>query len=382
MTERRGSDTGVAAVAALTILAIALFMAAVGLAAESASEPPVVGSLGIGGLSFKGIYDTEPEDPAGTYSFDSEPRVMAVVPDGPAEGVLEVGDVIVAIDGLLITTSAGGRRFSAPPVDKEVRLTIRRRGREREVALVPVAVPTTEATAPGRIPAPAAAPAPPAARVPSTPGEAPVPPAVPEAAARMAPVPRPAPPAAPAPPAPVELDRLPRVGPEAWLGVGLTCSRCTITLEPDNGPMTWRFFSPPEVYSVDPDSPAFRAGLRRGDVITHVDGARLDSDEGSRRFSTLEPGEEVVWTVVRNGASRELRMQAGRLPVEPRAPAAPVAGVEPPPRPEAHLRWAGSLGPTQIEVRGLEQVMVSVREADREILITTSDSTIRLWQEE
>jgi hypothetical protein len=33
-------------------------------------------------------------------------------------------------------------------------------------------------------------------------------------------------------------------------------------------------------------------------------------------------------------------------------------------------------------VRGLQHVIVSVSEADDQILITTSDSTIRLWRED
>jgi S1-C subfamily serine protease len=283
-------------------------MAAAGLAQEVDPEPIMVGSFGISGLSFKGSYHRGSESTIGAYSFEAEPRIRSIDPDGPARGVLRAGDVIVAIDEYLITTAEGGRRFSEPPAGEKVRLTIRRHGRELEVTVVPVAVPVEDSIAAPGVPAPPAVPAP-----------------------GMS-IAVPAPVAAPAPSVPVELPRPARIAPDGWLGLGLSCARCTLNLPEDGGRMEWRFEGSTEVYSVDPGSPAHSAGLRRGDLLTHIDGVRLDSPEGSKRFSSLEPGLEVSWTVVRDGAAREVKMVAVKRPV----PSAPQ-----PPRPEPHLRWAG-----------------------------------------
>ena len=52
--------------------------------------------------------------------------------------LLQVGDVILAIDGVPITTSEGGRRIANLDVGETVSLLIRRDGDEMDVNLVPV----------------------------------------------------------------------------------------------------------------------------------------------------------------------------------------------------------------------------------------------------
>ncbi|HJR52505.1 MAG TPA: PDZ domain-containing protein [Gemmatimonadota bacterium] len=71
------------------------------------------------------------------HSFSTEPRIDAIDPESPAAGRLEVGDVLVAIDDRLITTSAAGRRLARLEPGVPVRLWVRRGGRDVRVELTP-----------------------------------------------------------------------------------------------------------------------------------------------------------------------------------------------------------------------------------------------------
>jgi membrane-associated protease RseP (regulator of RpoE activity) len=63
------------------------------------------------------------------WSFSVEPQIAEIAPSSPASRALEVGDRIVAIDGFLITTPEGGRRFANIEPGRDV--TVRfRRGRQ------------------------------------------------------------------------------------------------------------------------------------------------------------------------------------------------------------------------------------------------------------
>lgn len=79
------------------------------------------------------------EEGALRHVFTVEPRVRGVVPDGPADGRLRDGDVIVAVDGRLITTRAGGERMASLPPYQPVTFRVRRDGREMDVTLTPMA---------------------------------------------------------------------------------------------------------------------------------------------------------------------------------------------------------------------------------------------------
>ena len=81
------------------------------------------------------------EDNAGTrtYDFRSEPKIGGIKAGGPAAGKLKDGDVIAAIDGHLITTREGGRRFGQLEVGEPVTLTVRRGGRNIDVTVTPAA---------------------------------------------------------------------------------------------------------------------------------------------------------------------------------------------------------------------------------------------------
>jgi serine protease Do len=63
------------------------------------------------------------------------------------------------------------------------------------------------------------------------------------------------------------------------------------------------------------DGPAARAGVRRGDTITAIDGAPVkDARDLSRRIATVKPGERIKVTLWRDGRERALSIEVGRQP--------------------------------------------------------------------
>ena len=71
------------------------------------------------------------------YHFRAEPVIGGIESGSPADGKLRPGDVVAAVDGSLITTREGGRRFSELAPGEPVTLTVRRRGIDLDVTLVP-----------------------------------------------------------------------------------------------------------------------------------------------------------------------------------------------------------------------------------------------------
>jgi putative serine protease PepD len=62
-----------------------------------------------------------------------------------------------------------------------------------------------------------------------------------------------------------------------------------------------------EVVQVVADTPAAKAGLKQGDVIIAVDGARIDSSTALvAQVRALQVGEQVTLTVVRNGSRQDV----------------------------------------------------------------------------
>jgi len=67
------------------------------------------------------------------------------------------------------------------------------------------------------------------------------------------------------------------------------------------------------ITAVDANSPASDAGLKVDDVITAVDGDKVDQERTLRdRMIAYEPGDEVTLTVLRAGASQDIKVTLGQ----------------------------------------------------------------------
>jgi len=306
------------------------------------------------------------------YDFTSEPTIGRITSVG--EGKLRDRDVLVAVDGNLITTGQGATRLVRVRRGDNVRLTVRRDGRTRDV----------EIRAGERCMERPRAPRPPQPPTPPRPHAAPRPPTPPRPHAAPRPSHPPTPPRPGAPPRPPEPARAPTPPtpptppappvflPAGWFGFGITCDDCG--WRGGNGEGHFYFGESPEIESVEPGSPADRAGLRRGDRLTHVDGMALSSAQGARRFRSIRPGEAVTWRYQRGSRTADARITAARRPdartgTAPRAPGA-----------AQRLRFSGAVGDTEVEVRGAP-VTVSRDERTGELVIRSSDLTVRVRPE-
>ena len=71
------------------------------------------------------------------------------------------------------------------------------------------------------------------------------------------------------------------------------------------------------VGEVTPDGPAARAGLAQGDVITELNGVRVDDSRELRlKVSQLAPGSAIKLKIIRDGAPREVTITLGEAPNE------------------------------------------------------------------
>jgi len=71
------------------------------------------------------------------------------------------------------------------------------------------------------------------------------------------------------------------------------------------------------VNSVDAGSPAETAGIRPGDVITAVNGARIDNTNALRnRIAGTPPGTETTLTILRDGREQQVPARLGELPAD------------------------------------------------------------------
>lgn len=128
------------------------------------------------------------------------------------------------------------------------------------------------------------------------------------------------------------------MAPAGWLGVALSAGAHSI--EHTGGKAVMRFEAYPTIESVDPDSPAERAGLQAGDKLLALDGR--DVTAGCEPLATLlKPGSHVTLRVKRGSYTKQLMAVIGSRPqsdwvwnwrVSPAPPAPPVPSV--PPMPE------------------------------------------------
>ena len=422
-SDRRAFAGATVLAAAALLLGAAAFAAAALLPAEALACDhglPEVGYLGIGDLSCDCSTNFAMKSRDGqaqltrVWRFRSEPVVRNILDDGPSKGKLREGDVITAIDGLLITTREGSARFSSLEPGQTVRFTVRRDGREMPVVVNVGKICPEElggVFSLGELVAP---------RAPETPEPRvmvlPTPDAAPAPAAPEAPETPPAPPRMPTPRAWRWSFRTPRSAevpmfrpealPQGWLGIGLTCQDCGGEVSDGARTPVWTFGTIPTVSYVDPEGPSARAGLHRGDQLTHIDGVSLVTPEGGKRFGAVKPGQVVRWRVIRDGSPRVIAVRAVDRPGEDtpdydalrqqlrsmgdkrqlqsremRDLMRKLGDLErtPPemtPSASKRLRYAGSVGGSDVEVRGLGNVVVD--DSGDEVVIITRDATIRI----
>lgn len=79
--------------------------------------------------------NVEVEDGRLEHRFTTEPRIEALWPNSPAP--LEVGDVVVSVDGSPVTTAEAGRRLARLTAGRTVALGLRRDDRYFVVRLTP-----------------------------------------------------------------------------------------------------------------------------------------------------------------------------------------------------------------------------------------------------
>jgi membrane-associated protease RseP (regulator of RpoE activity) len=190
-------------------------------------------------------------------------------------------------------------------------------------------------------------------------------PDVPRASSSGAPTPTPAPEAVPGRPSstPVPVPTTPELQPEGWLGFGLACNQCGWAREGGDAAPYWESAGEPILYTVQSGSPAARAGLREGDVLTHVGAHPITSREGGRALGAVRPDERLALRIRRDGRAMEVALVAGRRP----AAAAPPA-----------VRYAGQVGGVRVELSGAAPSDVSVDEETGEMSITVNGATVRL----
>lgn len=292
--------------------------AAAQVASKTCSASESVGYIGISGIDC----DCTISAPGSGHDwvFRTEPKITSLEMDTRAGTLLRIGDVITAVNGKLITTRDGARALETLKPGESVVLTIRRNGETRQIALSAGSVCPDDSRlfsiyAPGRAyaaVAPGVTPPPSIAGV--SPDLAPVAGAVPRGAA---------PKAIPTPGAAYAVVA-PRAGaawyaPRASYGMGLTCSNCVMSYSEKDKVGYMSFSRPPEVYSIERGGPADKAGIRRGDVITHVNDKPIDSAEGGKIFGGAKAGQIVRFTIVRNNERKTYSVRAVQATVPPPA---------------------------------------------------------------
>ena len=274
----------------------ALIASAAPLLAQNATTQTCDGRSPVGYLGISGIDCNCTIATPGTnhpWNFRTEPKITSLEMDAPAGKFLKTGDVITHVNGKLITTSEGARELSSVRPGEAVVLTIRRNGQSLKYAITAESVCPTDTRLLGIY-------------APDLPrGEAPPPGAVAGGRTPRAGV------ATTPPPSVYAVAPKAARSPRASFGMGLSCSgNCTMWVRERNNRSSMMFSQPPEVYSVERGGPADKAGIRRGDVITHINGKAMTSDEGGDLFANARPGQRVTFTIQRDSERKTMTVVA------------------------------------------------------------------------
>jgi hypothetical protein len=102
--------------------------------------------------------------------------------------------------------------------------------------------------------------------------------------------------------------------PAGRFGFGFKCEpSCTVWTGRD-GPLIYSYYKYkvfPAINAIGPASPAARAGLKVGDLVIKVDGHSVLDDEGAKGLARLERVDAVRLTVRRDGKEMEFTLRAG-----------------------------------------------------------------------
>jgi hypothetical protein len=189
------------------------------------------------------------------FRFTTEPWLRGIDPAGPARGQIEEGDVLVAVDRLLITSAAGGRAL-ANLREVSAPLTLRRGDRLIEVEIDPTPACESPLILVGN-----RFPMPPQSAGPDDTGDR------------------------------IDYTVPRKVGPSALdlsLGLGLRCPGCELTTD---GRARWRVPAPPIVELVERAGVAEEAGLRPGDRILEIDGHDVTRRRGGELLHAMPRGD-------------------------------------------------------------------------------------------
>jgi hypothetical protein len=271
----------------------------------------------------------------GRVAYLQRPSISWVESGSPAyQAGLRSGDTIVSVNGQSITTPEGFEAFANALPGAPVRMVVRKAGQEREVSVTPIDNPSSTTTQDFYM-----------QRL--------------RTAQRLG----------------LTALRNAFRSPLGWLGMGLECEQCSIGTF-GRRQQSWTFRASPAVLTVDVDGPAHRAGLRRGDTLTTIDGVDLTTREGGRAFADVEPGQRVTLGVRRGGAERRVMLTAV---ARPDATAEEVTAFDEYKRArdssEASYRetLTASTARAQVSIRELERAL---RELDNSR--TAADSTRRV----
>jgi membrane-associated protease RseP (regulator of RpoE activity) len=144
--------------------------------------------------------------------------------------------------------------------------------------------------------------------------------------------------------------------PELSLGVGLSCTQCSITTSHD-GRTVWTFSTFPTVGRVEPGSIAARLGLQTGDTLKTIDDIPVNTAAGGERLAALVPG-----TTVKLGWSRAGATQSASVAIPPDT--ARSSGDA--------IRLSQTVGNVRVEVRGRQATWT--RDPRTGALVITGDS--------
>ncbi|NNG17715.1 MAG: PDZ domain-containing protein [Gemmatimonadales bacterium] len=157
-------------------------------------------------------------------------------------------------------------------------------------------------------------------------------------------------------------------------------------MQHDGDAVIWNFQEPPTIQQVTRKSPAYAAGVRRGDIMTHVNDVSLTTEEGGRLFGAIEPGDTVSLRLERNGVERRAQVVADSSAALARRALREARGLARALRLRADRdlelradsdepRFSGTIGDAIVQVTGGP---ITVTRNEDEIVIRSQDITVRI----